>query len=336
MTTAATKPAAQATPVGAEPGAALAGDIKPPAKVDRRYKVVVFMPNGGDPYFQNKSYGYVKAGQELGVDVEIYDAGGYENVTKQIAQVEDAIQRKVDAIVLTATNAAALSPVAENAVNAGIPVINDDVLVSTDKVNTKISENSVNVGYQEMEYIARKLNGKGNVVNLAGPPGADISIARLNGAKMALQKYPDIKVVAEQFYPSNIVAATKMMEDFIQANPQIHGVYTFNAVSALGAAQALKAAGKRPGTADWPVVATIDLHPELERAMKDNEIQSVVPAEPVKLAYTSIVLAVKAKQGEQIPKRVYTQSEDPLEYNDLAKFDKTLAVAPADYKPQLR
>src|SRR5256885_37107 len=80
----------------------------------------------------------------LAVNVELFDSGGYEYSDRQISQMENAIQRKVNAIVLTAANAQALIPVAKKALAAGIPVINDDVLIQSDDVTMKISENSVN------------------------------------------------------------------------------------------------------------------------------------------------------------------------------------------------
>ena len=87
------------------------------AQEKKAFTVVVLMPNGGDPYYQNKSYGYIlgKTFAELkypnlAVTVELFDSGGYEYSDRQISQMENAIQRKVNAIVLTAANAQALIP----------------------------------------------------------------------------------------------------------------------------------------------------------------------------------------------------------------------------------
>jgi ABC-type sugar transport system substrate-binding protein len=293
------------------------------------------MSNAGDPYFQNKSYGYITAARKWNVNVELYDAGGYENSTKQISQMEDAIQRHVDAIILTATNGAALVPGVNEAVQAHIPVVNDDVLVNSNKVNVKDSENSVNVGYHEAYYIACKMGGKGDVVMLKGPAGADIAIARVKGAMMAFRQFPSIHIVAQQWAPSNIVAATNLMDDFLQAHHNIGGVYSFGAVTALGAAQALKSAGYKPGTKRWPVIATIDLHAQSIAAMQQKEFQAVIPAEPVRLAETSVVLAIKLAEHQSVPKRVYTDSEIPLALSNLKHFNMSLALAPKGWKPPI-
>src|SRR2546428_6468970 len=131
--------------------------------------VVVLMPNGGDPYYQNKSYGYIlgktlmeQKHPDITVNVELFDSGGYEYSDRQISQMENAIQRKVSGIVLTAANAQALIPVSKRALVAGIPVINDDVLLQSDDATMKISENSLNVGRMLADYLVRRVNGKGN------------------------------------------------------------------------------------------------------------------------------------------------------------------------------
>src|SRR5438132_1334024 len=147
--------------------------------------------------------------------------------------MENAIQRKVSGIVLTAANAQALIPVSKRALAAGIPVINDDVLLQSDDATMKISENSLNVGRMLADFLVRRVNGKGNVVMLKGPAGADLFAQRAKGAKDEFARYPGIKVIAEQWHPSNVVEATRVMENFLQAHGQkISAVWTGNTTQA--------------------------------------------------------------------------------------------------------
>jgi len=306
----------------------------------KKVTIAVFMSNAGDPYFQNKSYGYIEAQKILesrypdyDVQVELYDAGGYEYSEKQIAQVEDAIQRKVNAIVLTATNREALVPVVKKAMAAGIPVVNDDVLVKTD-TTIEISENSYHVGQAVGDFIARRLNGKGNVVMLKGPAGADLFMERARGAHDEFARYPGIKVIAEQWHPSNIVEARRVMEDFIQAHGKnINAVYAGGTVSAMGAAEALKAAGFKPGEV---VIASIDIHDEGIKYMKENWITGLLPAQPVKLARLSVMYAFEAARGNPVPKKIYTTDEFVVDLERLATFDLSECMAPKGWKPPLK
>ncbi|MEK7682140.1 MAG: hypothetical protein AAB369_04865, partial [Chloroflexota bacterium] len=70
----------------------------------KKIRVVVFIPNGPDPYFQSKWYGYEDEAKRLGVTFQLFDAGGYAFLSKQIQQFEDVIQTKPDAIILNAVS----------------------------------------------------------------------------------------------------------------------------------------------------------------------------------------------------------------------------------------
>lgn len=303
--------------------------------------VVVLMPNGGDPYYQNKSYGYIlgKTFAEakhpgITVNVELYDSGGYEYSDKQISQMENAIQRKVSAIVLTAANGQALIPVSKRALAAGIPVINDDVLLQSNDVTMKISENSVHVGQMLADFLVRHLNGKGNVVMLKGPAGADLFVKRAKGAKDEFARYPGIKVIAEQWHPSNVVEATRVMENYYQAHgKKINAVWTGNTTQACAAGRVLK---QRGWPADKILTVGADLHDEALKCLNDGLLTGVLPAQPVKLARLAVTYAVDASLGNPVPKVVYTTDEFVLTKDALANFDMSDASAPKGWKPPLK
>ncbi len=311
----------------------------------KKKEIAVFIPNGGDPYYQNKSYGYSEAAKELNADVQMFDSGGYENVEKQIAQVEDAIQRKVDAIVLTATDSKGMCGPIEQALDAGIPVVADDVMPTcSTKVPYGVSENSVNVGKQECIYLAEAIGGKGGIVLMKGPPGAKIAIDRANGCKEGLKEYPDVKIVGEQWGPSNIETGNKLMDDFLSAQKgKVDAAYTFGAITALGAVNALKSAGQKPGDVK---LATIDYHPEVLRYMKDKWIEGTIPAQPVRLAKMAATAAAdladkKDVEGESgvdecCEKRSYTADEEVVTAKEFETFDTSNAVAPDGWKPPLQ
>ncbi|MBM3449965.1 MAG: sugar ABC transporter substrate-binding protein [Armatimonadetes bacterium] len=311
------------------------------AQEKKTVTIAVFMPNGGDPYYQNKSYGYI-LGKTLAeqkysnttVNVELFDSGGYEFSDKQISQVENAIQRKVSGIVLTAANGRALIPVSKKALAANIPVINDDVLIQSEDVTMKISENSQNVGRQLADFVVRRLGNRGGVVMLKGPAGGDLFIQRAKGGSDEFKRYPGIKVLAEQWHASNIVEATRVMENFLQAHGQkINGVWTGNTTQACAAGRVLKQAG-------WPtsriVTVGADLHDEALRCMRDGLLTGVLPAQPVKLARLAVMYAVDAAMGNKVPKRVYTTDEMVFTTQSLATFDMSDASAPKGWKPPIK
>ena len=142
---------AEPAPAAAENSAPAAANVEETGE-KKTVNVMVLMPNAGDTYFQNKSYGYFLGEQsansefpELNVVVKMYDAGGYEYAEKQISQMEDAITQGVDVIVLTPCDSEALVPYVEKALDAGIVVINDDIAVNCD-CTSAIYENSIRAG----------------------------------------------------------------------------------------------------------------------------------------------------------------------------------------------
>jgi ABC-type sugar transport system substrate-binding protein len=308
------------------------------AATNENIKIGVFIPNAGDPYYQNKAYGYFQAEvllkymQNINVELVLYDAGGYEFPLTQIQQIEDSIQGGMDAMIVTACDAAGLVPVVEKALEDGVIVIADDVMVNTE-TTSKISENSIHVGEVQAQFIVERLGEKGNVVMLLGPPGADIAQERAKGAIECFEKYPGINILGKQWHDGNMSDSLKKMEDFIQAyGEDIDAVYTFDSVSAFAAAEALESAGHKPGDV---VIATTDLHSEAIKYMEEGWITATIPCQPIKLARSAVLYAAKAVQGEKIPKRIYTGDEIIITIENFKNFDTSDAMAPEGWKPTI-
>jgi ABC-type sugar transport system substrate-binding protein len=268
-------------------------------------EVAVMLPAAGDPYFKLKSAGYIEAGKKLGYDVKIYDAGGYGNLQKQVTQIEDVIQRKVSAIVLVPASSDGTVPAVEKAIASGIPVINDGIATRSDKITGFVGEPSYIMTALLASYAVDHLSGKGEVAMLSGPSGLDLTKLRVSGFKDYLAKYPGMKVVAEKFTSTASVEALSTMQDFLQANPDIKAVYAFNGPIAIGAVQALRAAGKKPGDV---MVLTTDMEPETQRLIDDGWIQATIVSQPVTMAEMAVQRAVEAAEGKKIPKETLTQA----------------------------
>lgn len=307
--------------------------------------IAVFVANGGDPYFQNKSYGYHLADEELtDFDVEVFDAGGYENIEQQIRQVEDATQRGVAAIVLSPVDSSALCGATQEAMDAGIVVVLDDMMLNCDfAVPAGISENSVQVGYNQCAFLAEQV-GDGGIAMMKGPSGAAIAQERAQGCHDALAEYPDVELLDEQWGASNIETGTTLMEDFITAyGDRLDAVYAFGTVTAMGAANAAQAAGLGP---DDVRLVGIDYHSEALNYVDNGWIDGLIPAQPVYLARDSALMAASLVRGEEVEGetgvddccevRAYTADDEVLDGDALASYDSTPAVAPDDWAPSFR
>ncbi|MDR1376353.1 MAG: ABC transporter substrate-binding protein [Synergistaceae bacterium] len=172
----------------------------------------------------------------------ITDAGG--QIAKQIADIEDLIAKNVDILLVTAASPTAISPVVEKAVDRGIVVVTFDNLVDTDKVTLRVEANEAGIGIQNMEWLCKKLDGKGKIVMLGGIKGTSSAQLRWDGALDVLKKYPGVEVIGEAWVNWAFDRGKAAMESLLAANPAIDGVWTDGGGSAQGALTAMLEAGR--------------------------------------------------------------------------------------------
>jgi len=166
---------------------------------------------------------------------------------KQVAMIEDCIARKPDVIAVNAVDPAAVVPVLKKAHDAGIPVImqNSDTNEAGHAYTvTFVGSQSYDQGYAVGQMIAKALNGKGNLVVITGKPGQIDTAQRLNGAKAAMaDAKADIKILATEPADWSKDKALTVMQDLLTRYPKIDAVFGEDDPMALGALQAINAAG---------------------------------------------------------------------------------------------
>jgi len=305
-------------------GGAVEAAVVPDLKADKAYEIAVLLPNAGDPYFQQKSYGYTDEAEKVGVNLSFFDAGGYGNVEEQVAQIEDAIQRGVDAIAIAVTSSTAVVPALEEAIAAGILVVGDGVFPESDRV-IKRGEDSVVAGKNSAEYLCENLNDGDTVGALFGPPGIDLVRLREVGLKLGLAECEkDIQIVQELYPLSDIVNSTDAAEDIMTAHPDLGGFFTFGSVVAQGAVSALQSAGYEPGDV---LVTTVDLDPDLERMMRDGWAQQTSVAGSILLGRVVVDTIVEALNGENVPDEAYLLPKT-ITLDNLDDFDRSILYPP--------
>jgi ABC-type sugar transport system substrate-binding protein len=293
-------------------------------KAKRQYRIAVLFPNAGDPYFQQKTYGYRDEAAKVGVDLKFFDAGGYANIEKQISQIENATQQKFDAIAIAVTSSTATVPALEEAQRSGVLVVGDGVFPQSNKV-IKRGEDSELAGYNAGKYLCTSLKDGGSVGLLLGPPGIDLIRLREEGVRRALAACPKVKVVKALHNLSDLPNSLKAAEDVLQADPDVKGFYAFNSVVAQAVVQSLKSAGKKAGDV---AVTTVDLDPDLETAMKDGWVQETSVAGSVLLGRVVVDTIVQKLNGEEVPQEAYLVPKQITQQN-LGGFDRSILYPPA-------
>jgi ABC-type sugar transport system substrate-binding protein len=253
-----------------------------------------------NPTMIAQQYGYEDEAKKLGIKTILYEAGGYANIDKQIQQLEDLKQQKVDAIILVTANGQASAPVVDEIVDAGIPVVNTNGMTESKKVAIRIRSDDSLVGEKQAEFLAKALKGKGKIVMFNGPSGNSTAMLREQGFKKYMSKYPDIKIVQEFWTDNTKPEGLKLTEDTLQAHPDINGVYTFNEQLGVGTAQAL-VSSKRTDI----FLTTEGFGPDTEAAIKAGQIYATVAQQPVIMARQSVDYALKVINKEKVPVSIF-------------------------------
>jgi ribose transport system substrate-binding protein len=236
-----------------------------------------------NPFYKAMADGVRDQGTAEGYEVTVLNAD--DKLEKQIADVEDLIQKKIDVLIINATQDGAAA-VLNKAADAGIPVITLQRAVPGAKVVSHIGTDNVVIGREGAEWIAKKLNGKGNVVVMEGIPGAASSEDRKKGSAEVWPKYPGIKIVAQQSGKYDRAVALGVMENILQAQPQIDAVFCFNDEMAMGALAAVKAAN-RTGIA----ITGMDANKDAREAVAKGELAMTIALPPYDIGKTGVIFA---------------------------------------------
>ena len=151
-------------------------------------------------------------------------------------------------LVVLPQDGAALTPVAQKAEKAGIPVVNiDRLFTAPDAATATVLGDNYQIGVLAANYIADELKCKGNVVEIQGLAGISVTTDRTKGFTDTLKKKcPDggIKIVASQPGDFNPDKGLTVMENILQAQSEIDAVYTHDDDMAQGVVQAIRNAGR--------------------------------------------------------------------------------------------
>lgn len=230
--------------------------------------------------------------KEMGV--EIIETDGQGKAENQVSQVENFITQKVDAIVLNPLDKDSCAPAVDKAAAANISVIVVNAIVSNmDKASTYVGSDSVESGRIEMQYAADVMKGKGNIVVIHGPNGHSAEVDRTNGIKEVLQKYPDIKIVAEQTANWDRAQGMALMENWLQSGKKIDCVVAQNDEMGLGAYKAIEAAKKQ----NEIKVIGIDAIPDALKAVEDGKFIGTVFQDARGQGAKAVEVAAMAAKG---------------------------------------
>jgi ribose transport system substrate-binding protein len=250
-----------------------------------------------NPFFVALRDGAQAEATAKGLTLLVVDAEN--DPAKQIAGVEDLIQKKVPVIMINPTDSDAVANVVKEAEAAGIKVISLDRAVNGAEVSSHIASDNVVGGKMAGEYLIKRIGGKGNVVELIGVPGSSAARERAQGFEAAIAADPNVKLVASQPADFDRAKGLSVMENILQGNRNIQGVFAQNDEMALGAETAIEEAGLKN-----VAVIGFDATPDAVAAVKAGKLAATVQQKPDLIGKLGIDTAKELIDGQSVEKNI--------------------------------
>jgi simple sugar transport system substrate-binding protein len=272
------------------------------AAFGKEYQMAV-IPKLRAPWFNRLEVGTKKAAQDFGVKTYM-QAPASADEAEQARLIQDAISRGVDAILVVPNNAQSLEPVFAQAKQAGIAVITHE---SPNQKNADFDIEMINnekFGQAALELLAQGLGGKGDFVVYVGSLTVPAHNLWADAAlKLAKEKDPDLKVVADRFPVSEDQNAARQKSlEVLRTYPNVRGFLAFGSQGGPGAAQAV-----RDQHVEGAVVIGTTSPNQAAQYLDDGSMTKSILWDPGEAGYAMIWLAKQVldkkevKEGTEIP-----------------------------------
>ena len=243
-----------------------------------------------NPFFVTLSDGAEAKAKELGVDLIVVDAG--DDSAKQTSDIEDLISKNIAVLIVNPVDSDAVAPAVEDAIEKGIKVIAVDRVVNGVDVDCSIASDNVAGAKMAADYLVELAGEGAKTAELEGVNGASATIDRGEGFHSVADEKLD--VVASQTANFNRAEGMTVMENMLQANPDIQCVFAHNDEMALGAIEAI-------GDKEI-IVAGFDATDDAIEAVKEGTMAATVAQQPDLMGATAVETATKLMAGETVEK----------------------------------
>lgn len=263
-------------------------------------EILVIVKNSTAPFWISTMEGARAAGEELGytvtckTPVDTAEGSGNE---QQSNLCEEAIVLGVSCLVIAPVDSEAIIPAVKKVNEAGIPIVNLNTKIADEtQFKTFCGLENVNQGYNTAKAMFELMNGEGRIFIIEGSTGAQTSIDRVKGFEKAMKEYPNIKVLAQQSANYSRADALNVVQNLLQAHPDVDAILCCNDEMALGSAEAIDAAGLT-GTIK---VSGQDANDDAVAAMKEGKITVTSFGNPYMQGYTAVKAAVDILEGREV------------------------------------
>jgi ribose transport system substrate-binding protein len=267
-------------------------------------RIALVLKTLNSPFFVDMQKGAQEAASRLNVDLVVQAAEREIDVDKQMQIIENLVQTRVAALCVTPSGSKEIVPAIQKANAAGIPVVIVDTRVDPAaakeagiKVASFVGSDNYEGGRLAGKHLVEATGGKAKVAVLEGIPGHETGDSRLRGFKDAIKDSPGVSIVASQ--PANWERdlGFNVFQNMLQAHPELDAVFACNDMMALGAVEAIAAAGKTGKIR----VFGFDAVDDARQAIQSGTMVGSVAQFPSEMGRLAVESAAKLLKGETPP-----------------------------------
>lgn len=203
--------------------------------------VGVALPGGSSPQLGMVRDSLETRGRELGLSLEVRDAGGL--VETQLAQIDELLALHVQVLIVGAVDPDRLAPVLEHAATAKVPVVSVDDLAGAGAIAVRIRSDDVAGGRLAGDFLLRQLGGVGGVLEFTGPISSTVTSRRDRGFRSAIEANPEIRLTQRGLPTLARESARQAVGELLASGQVIDAIFAPDDAPALGAFDAVRDAG---------------------------------------------------------------------------------------------
>ncbi|WP_238996717.1 substrate-binding domain-containing protein [Paenibacillus pinistramenti] len=262
--------------------------------------MIVKMDHGD--YWNTIRMGAEVAAKEYNVNLKFKAPTNENDTDGQIRLMEQSIQEKPDAIILSASDYMALAQVTDRASYAGIPVISMDAEVASTKVKSYIGANNYEAGQQAAERLIQLTGTSAKIGIINFVKGARNADQREEGFSDYAARFPGVKIVETAYCASDEKLAQKQTAEMLRHYPDLDGIVAMNAEASIGVGRAIE----EVGSSSRVKVITFDNPPEMLELLQEKKVQAMVVQNAFSNGYLAVVTALRSAQGSSVEERYDT------------------------------
>lgn len=247
-----------------------------------------------NPFFVTLRDGAEAAAEDMGVELVVVDS--QDDPARESSNVQDLIQRGVDALLINPTDSDAVVPSVQRANEQDIPVFTIDRGSEGGEVVSHIASDNVAGGEMAAEHLIELIGSSGNVVELQGIPGTSAARDRGEGFNNVVGQNDDVEIVAAQAAGFNRTEGLNVFQNILQAESEIDGVFAHNDEMVLGAIQAAESADRAEDIA----FVGFDAVDDAVQAVADGRLDATVAQQPALMGELGVETAAAYLQDESV------------------------------------